>query len=352
MAWNNTAVTTAGNALLQRVLAGEQLSLDYAAGGSGTVDTASLMTQTALYEQKQHFNIAGISKVSNGQKINIQILNTGLLSAYTMQQIGVWAHIGSDAPVLFALLQDENGIDIPAESDVVDFSLNFYAVIDFSGQSEFLINVDPSALVTHAVMLEALSKKADKTHLQKIADGGTGATTEAEARKNLGVLQGAFDEISKCCYRMSPVDNTIEWIDIPKGEYLYSDLLVDPSQIRTTKRFNGMHVYVREGIEEINITADVQKSRNITLESVTENKAIIYGIFATLLVQDSDNWAYQYNLPYYEIDKGYFAHIRGEYYPPIASFDRSRWDLSFNCKLPMTCNAKLYYRVEYGLLIN
>ena len=78
MAWNNTAVTTAGNALLQRVLAGEQLYLDYAAGGSGTVDTASLMAQTTLINQQQVFNIVGLSKVANGQKVNIQILNAEL----------------------------------------------------------------------------------------------------------------------------------------------------------------------------------------------------------------------------------------------------------------------------------
>ncbi|MBR3767517.1 MAG: hypothetical protein IKL10_04665 [Clostridia bacterium] len=164
MAWNNTAVTTAGNALLQRVLAGEQLYLDYAAGGSGTVDTASLMAQTTLINQQQVFNIVGLSKVANGQKVNIQILNAELKTGYIMQQIGIWAHIGAEEPLLFAILQDEKGIDIPSEYEVGDFALNFYAVIDFSNQSEFQITVDPSALVTHATLLEELSKKADKNH--------------------------------------------------------------------------------------------------------------------------------------------------------------------------------------------
>ena len=35
MAWNDRAVTLAGLAMLRRCLAGETLTLDYAAGGAG-----------------------------------------------------------------------------------------------------------------------------------------------------------------------------------------------------------------------------------------------------------------------------------------------------------------------------
>ena len=160
MAWNNAVVTDGGIALLQRVLTGETLSISAAAGGTGTVPAEALRSQTALKDQKQIFDIVGVTNVSNGKKIQIQIQNVGLLSGYTMKQVGIWAAIGDGPSILFAILQDSTGVDIPSPDGVSEFLLNFYAVVDFSNEADFAITIDSAAflsVVTAKRMLPVVS---------------------------------------------------------------------------------------------------------------------------------------------------------------------------------------------------
>ena len=152
MAWNNAVVTNNGVSMLQQVLAGQTLTIDNAGGGSGTVLPATLMAQTALVSKKQIFAVVGATNVTNGKKLNILITNVGLTTGYTMQQVGIWAHVGTGPSTLFAILQDETGITISSETDLPDFALNFYAVIDFSNESSFALTVDTSALVSVGMM--------------------------------------------------------------------------------------------------------------------------------------------------------------------------------------------------------
>ncbi len=170
MAWDNAVVTNNGVAMLQQVLAGEVLTLDWAAGGTGTVPPSSLMAQTALKEQKQNFAITGAANVPNGKKISVQITSVGLMAGYLLQQVGIWAHVGNSPPVLFAILQDNTGIAIPSDSEVPDFAMNFYAVIDFSNESNFNLIVDPSALVTLGELNEKLANLETKEGAQAKAN--------------------------------------------------------------------------------------------------------------------------------------------------------------------------------------
>jgi|GEM_PF-1791924 len=156
MAWDNAVVTNAGISLLQQVLAGETLTLDKAAGGTGTVPASALMAQIGLKEQKQELPITSVKNVSNGKKVCIQITNVGLASGYIMQQVGIWAHIGNNSPVLFAILQDDTGIAIPSRTEIPDFAMNLYAVINFSNESNFSLSVEPSALVTQGELNERI----------------------------------------------------------------------------------------------------------------------------------------------------------------------------------------------------
>jgi len=186
MAWDNAVVTNNGVAMLQQVLAGEVLTLDWAAGGTGTVPPSSLMAQTALKEQKQNFAITGAANVPNGKKISVQITNVGLMAGYLLQQVGIWAHVGNSPPVLFAILQDNTGIAIPSDSEVPDFAMNFYAVIDFSNESNFNLIVDPSALVTLGELNEKLANLETKEGAQakaNTAEANAKAYTDAHEQK-------------------------------------------------------------------------------------------------------------------------------------------------------------------------
>jgi hypothetical protein len=197
MAWNNAVVTNTGIAMLQQVLGGATLTLDGAVGGTGTVSAASLMAQTALKTQKQTFDIVGVTNETNGKKVNILIVSDGLATGYTMNQVGIWAHVGSNPSALFAIIQDEPGIIIPSETDIPDFSLNFYVVIDFSNESEFTLSVDTSALVSVGMMNTALSTKLD---VNGSGSDLTAVFTQAETRTSIATgekLSVLFGKIMK-----------------------------------------------------------------------------------------------------------------------------------------------------------
>lgn len=190
MAWDNAVVTNNGVAMLQQVLAGGVLTLDGAAGGAGTVPASSLMAQTALSNQKQSFVITGATNVSNGKKISIQITSVGLLAGYTMKQVGIWAHVGNNPSVLFAIIQDSTGIAIPSEAELPDFAMNFYAVINFSNESSFSLTVDASALVTLSELNERL----------------TNVETPEGAQAKADVVQGNLDEHSNDLAKHKDID--------------------------------------------------------------------------------------------------------------------------------------------------
>lgn len=204
MAWDSAVITNAGTELLKQCYAGEKLILDYATGGTGTVTAESMLAQTALKEQKQQFSIVQITEVTGGQKVNVAVDNQNLTTGYAMQQLGIWAHIRDGAPVLLGLLQDAAGIQIPSNTEIVDFSLNFYAVLAISGDAEIQISMDASALVSEKRLNELLAGKSDTGHKHGAGDitsgtldsdrlptvpiskGGTGKTTAADALEALG----------------------------------------------------------------------------------------------------------------------------------------------------------------------
>ncbi|MDD4496526.1 MAG: hypothetical protein PHV32_19670, partial [Eubacteriales bacterium] len=184
MAWNNAVVTNNGVAMLRKVLDGETLIIDNAGGGSGTVLPATLMAQTALINKKQTFNVVSATDVTNGKKLNILIANIGLLDGYIMQQVGIWAHVGTDPSTLFAILQDETGIAISPEADLPDFALNFYAVIDFSNESSFELTVDTSALVNVGMMNTSKSEAISEAVSQAATDATEKMTIAETNAKN------------------------------------------------------------------------------------------------------------------------------------------------------------------------
>ena len=166
MAWDSAVVTNAGVEMLNNVLSGGQLTLDYATAGSGTVDAAALMLQTAISDEKAQFPIVALKRVSQGQRVNIQITNVGLAETFQMKQLGIWAHVDAEETKLLAILQDSKGIAIQSETELEEFSLNFYAVIAFDGEANFNLTLDPSTLVTLALLEERTEGMARASDLE------------------------------------------------------------------------------------------------------------------------------------------------------------------------------------------
>ena len=144
--WEQAVVTDLGLALLSRCLAGEQLYLDYAMGGVGTVPVGQLRQQTSLYNQKQEIPIINQKAVFNGRQVAGLITNLELENSYQMTQYGVYAHIGKENPVLMAILQDSEGLYIPSRTDIPEFHFVFYNIIDLINEAVWHYTIDPSLM--------------------------------------------------------------------------------------------------------------------------------------------------------------------------------------------------------------
>ena len=101
--WESAVLTNAGRDLLAQWAAGGELTIDKAACGQGTVNEAYLMGQTQLVAQKKQLSIVRKANVAQGVQLQLQCTNGDVSTAFTINQIGVWAHLDDGASVMIAI---------------------------------------------------------------------------------------------------------------------------------------------------------------------------------------------------------------------------------------------------------
>lgn len=144
--FENSVITNAGMAMLNQWAGGGTLTIDGAKAGSGTVAAASLPSQTALVNVVQEPPISKYSAGSDKMEFSVQF--GPATSQYTMKQVGIYAHIDSGSSTLIAIYQDEDGVTIPAQSDIPDFVYTLHAVISIGAANTLTVTVDQSAAAT------------------------------------------------------------------------------------------------------------------------------------------------------------------------------------------------------------
>lgn len=155
--WDNAAVTREGIVLLNEMMAGHELILTRACGGTGTVEVSSLGDQTGLQEAKQTLKLTDEKDGPDGKTVTVQISSLGNEAEYLLQQIGVYAKLDTEgAEKLLFIMQDE-GVLIPAESDK-SFLLEIFCTLRIGENGKLTVIVDPTGIVT----LDRLSKTENK----------------------------------------------------------------------------------------------------------------------------------------------------------------------------------------------
>ena len=157
MIWNKSVVTNAGLLLLQQVLEGKRLFLDYSTGGTGSVPPEFLKEQTALVNPRQQFPIVLAKDMYNGKQVGSLITNFDVADSYYMTQFAIWAHIDNQPPVLMVLLQDDEGLYIPSRTDIAEFHFVFYANVDFSNEASWEFTIDPTLMRPRLDMVDPTS---------------------------------------------------------------------------------------------------------------------------------------------------------------------------------------------------
>lgn len=171
--WQTGVITNAGISLLGEVIAGGEITITRAALGSGTVDSAALMAQTALTLLLPITPVIASKKLveEKGIDIRIQIRNNALTEDKVMKQVGLYAKLNSGDEVLFAIMQDDTGEEIPSETSYPDFMLEFTAALAVSNTGSITVSVSGSAVITQETLDDALKSKADKTYVEEALKG-------------------------------------------------------------------------------------------------------------------------------------------------------------------------------------
>lgn len=166
MPWNSSAITDQGIEMLQGSLGEKTLRVLGAAGGTGTVPDDALPAQTGLAGKKQDFTIVGMEDAAEGKKFCVRITNQGLTSGYKMTQLCLYACLedGEEEEKVLAILQNEEGMEIPSFAEMPDFMMDFYVLVEYSRYANIQVTIDTSAAVSLQTMHEAIEAAVSNIH--------------------------------------------------------------------------------------------------------------------------------------------------------------------------------------------
>lgn len=208
MMWENAVVTDAGEELLLRMANQEgKLIITKATGGTGTVSAEEMRSQTALTDEKQTLSLVFDERVEHANRYKIQIQANE--TSYPLNQVGIFAQLNEEEEVLFALFQDNTGIQIPSQSEMQDFVFNFYAVIGIDDNAEIQVVIDTNAFVTMETITEWQNKFDTQiqdagTQLDERLEGAAQALREAQKQAEKTVQ----DAIQKMDDKLTEADLT------------------------------------------------------------------------------------------------------------------------------------------------
>lgn len=179
MSWNEVTLTESGERLLASMLNGSKLTFTRAVLGSSTVeeemmpmltDISSPISAPALISGKKEL------ESGNGTAILIQIRNEGVSETTRMRQIGVFAKSEHNDEVMFGVLQDDIGEEIPAYADFPQFEISLAVALAISRTNNIEVIVSPLVYAKQSD-LEALKKSCEESFAEIAQAGADGIAT-------------------------------------------------------------------------------------------------------------------------------------------------------------------------------
>lgn len=222
--WDSAVLTNSGLNLMAQWVDGAVLTIDKATAGEGTVNEAYLMGQTQLVAEKKQLSIVRQDRVANGVRIQMQCTNEGVAEEFTINQIGVWAHLNDGASVLLSIYQDDTGVLVPTNAEMPEYVFTFYAVLQVSNTGTLQVTLDASAVVTQG-QLEAATAAID-AEIEKIVDGTTevGHATNADHAASADTATNA-DEATNATYaQTASTADTAGYATTAKGDANGNDI--------------------------------------------------------------------------------------------------------------------------------
>ena len=191
--WNEAAVTNVGNDMLNEMMAGRNLTVTAAYGGTGLVDAEDIATQTALVDQKQTLSIIDDKTTSDGRTITVQITNAD--AEYELNQVALYAKLDAardpqaEAKML-CLMQDrqEKGAIIVPSTEDPSFVLELYCIIKITNTGRFEVTIDKTGIVNIARMEERVAEHDEDREAHKDIREGLSAL-ESQTSLEIGTVE-------------------------------------------------------------------------------------------------------------------------------------------------------------------
>lgn len=153
MAWKEITITDEGEKMLSGMVNGSKLIITKAVVGGITVPTEELSTQTGITEPLTTVPalLAGQEPTEDGKGIiiKIQVRNDNVTETTRMRQVGIYAKTEHDEEVLFVILQDETGEEIPAYDEFPQFKLEQWVTLSLSRTNNITVIVSPLVYVSY-----------------------------------------------------------------------------------------------------------------------------------------------------------------------------------------------------------
>ena len=154
--WNGV-VTNAGLSLLAQWAQGGTLTVEGARAGTGTVEVEDLVALTNVSGNSHNLSIIKYEPQDSGVKYTMEL--HAVQSGYLAMQIGIFATLDEGDETLIAIFQAGSvgeGIAVPSTSELPDFAFTFGALVEMANRSTLNVTIDPTVLVSHAQMNQAL----------------------------------------------------------------------------------------------------------------------------------------------------------------------------------------------------
>ena len=154
--FNANVITLQGMNAVRVLVGGDRkMVITRAVGGSGVSSESGLPALAALPRVNQTLSIVSLTHGASGPELLIRVSSSGLQTAYTLRQVGIYARLDGEEEFLFQILQDETGVSVSAESDAVGITLDVTVGIAVDAASAS-VTLDSAAYVTYAQLQAAL----------------------------------------------------------------------------------------------------------------------------------------------------------------------------------------------------
>lgn len=162
--WNEVAVTTVGEGMLNDLLSGRRLTVLSAYGGTGETAPDDLPALTDVAGERHRLELLDVENGLEGKTVKVQVSNEGVTEGYTIHQIGVFASVDDGEEQLLCVYQDRDqrnrkgGIEVPAQADCPTFLLEFYGFLKITNGVKFEVDLSRSgAVVTPQYLADVMA---------------------------------------------------------------------------------------------------------------------------------------------------------------------------------------------------